>query len=138
MVTRAGFDDVAFAAHDAMIDPAINLLQNGSFEAAGEADDRALAWDRFGDWINRETDWSPVVEGGSVMGYHHFRVSGGDSSGGGSVAQNTSTPTTAPERTNTPTLPPFDTPVPVTPSNTPTPLPTVQSNFLACLPDVAT
>ncbi|NJO07560.1 MAG: hypothetical protein HC876_19730 [Chloroflexaceae bacterium] len=63
---------------------------------------------------------------------------GGDSSGGGSVAQNTSTPTTAPERTNTPTLPPFDTPVPVTPSNTPTPLPTVQSNFLACLPDVAT
>ncbi len=54
---------------------------NPSFEDMGDAPDRARGWARWGDWFNRETDWSPVRSGASILAYHHFRVEKVDDSG---------------------------------------------------------
>lgn len=56
-------------------------LQNASFERPGDADDRAYGWDRWGQWINRECSWTPVVDGSCLIGYHHWQIESGDSSG---------------------------------------------------------
>jgi len=49
-------------------------IMNPSFEEKGQADDRAAGWDRWGDWMNRECDWTPVRDGECMIGYHHYRI----------------------------------------------------------------
>lgn len=58
------------------------LLRNPSFELpkAG-ASDEAESWFRWGDWINRETDWTPVYDGQAILAYHHWRIQGDADSG---------------------------------------------------------
>jgi hypothetical protein len=61
-------------------------LRNGSFEdAEAELDnaygDLAAHWGRWGNWMNRETAWRPTHQGKSIIGYHHWQIEGGDSSG---------------------------------------------------------
>lgn len=58
-----------------------SLLANGSFEEQGEAADRAAGWNRWGDWMNRETAWTPTHDGRALIGYHHWRLTGGGASG---------------------------------------------------------
>ena len=62
-------------------DTGTNLLQNPSFETAGDAADRAQHWDRWGDWLNREQDWKPQRDGRCVLGYHHWQIDSADDSG---------------------------------------------------------
>jgi hypothetical protein len=65
-------------------DGGANLLQNASFEVAQDAEnaaDRAQHWQRWGDWFNREQDWTPRREGRCVLGYHHWQIESGESSG---------------------------------------------------------
>lgn len=56
-------------------------IANPSFETADQSDDMAKNWNRWGQWINRETQWEPVNDGRSIIGYHHFRIQGDSSSG---------------------------------------------------------
>ena len=49
-------------------------LENPSFEEAGASPDVAAHWSRWGDWMNRETAWSPTVSGKAMMGYHHWQI----------------------------------------------------------------
>jgi hypothetical protein len=49
-------------------------LQNPSFEEQGDAPDLAAHWNRWGDWINRESEWSPTHDGKSLIGYHHWQI----------------------------------------------------------------
>ncbi len=56
-------------------------LVNPSFEQEGEQSDRAEGWERWGDWINRETGWSPVRDGQCLMGYHHWQIEKAATSG---------------------------------------------------------
>lgn len=56
-------------------------VTNASFEDKGESDDLALGWNRWGDWINRETGWSPVHQGDAIIGYHHYRIESDADSG---------------------------------------------------------
>ena len=49
-------------------------LINGSFEQGGTPSDTAVGWTRWGEWINRETDWKPVRTGQAVLGYHHWQI----------------------------------------------------------------
>lgn len=61
-------------------------LKNASFEDLEiEQDnpygDLAAHWGRWGEWINRETAWKPTRSGKCLIGYHHWRVEGSDSSG---------------------------------------------------------
>ncbi len=61
-----------------------NLLRNASFETAEDpthAADRAKHWNRWGQWFNRQTDWTPVRSGDSILAYHHWQIEAGDSSG---------------------------------------------------------
>lgn len=65
------------ATLDGPIDFTTSRLQNGSFEAAGESSELASGWNRWGDWMNRETGWSPTRDGTTVFGYHHWQSGGG-------------------------------------------------------------
>ena len=61
-------------------------ISNPSFEdVETEVDnpygDLAAGWGRWGHWMNRETGWKPTVSGKCVMGYHHWEISGSDTSG---------------------------------------------------------
>jgi len=56
-------------------------LRNASFEDKSEADDRALGWERWGHWMNRECGWTPVKDGTCIIGYHHWEIESGDNSG---------------------------------------------------------
>ena len=57
-------------------------LENPSFEMEGaEGADRALGWERWGDWMNRETGWTPVKDGSCIIGYHHWQIEKPDDSG---------------------------------------------------------
>ncbi len=60
-------------------------LQNASFEDPDNPDDvlsdKALSWGRWGNWINRETGWTPTHSGNCLIGYHHFRIESPDDSG---------------------------------------------------------
>ncbi len=70
----------AFLASSAMgADP--NLLQNPSFEEKGQQDDLAQHWNRWGQWINRETKWTPAHSGSCLLGYHHWQIERPDNSG---------------------------------------------------------
>ncbi len=56
-------------------------LQNPSFEQEGVGMDQAESWERWGNWINRETEWTPVRDGNCLIGYHHWKIESSDSSG---------------------------------------------------------
>ncbi len=58
-----------------------NLLKNESFEAAGSSEDTCANWNRWGDWINRETAWSPTHSGTCLIGYHHWQITSDQNSG---------------------------------------------------------
>ncbi|MEO0514985.1 MAG: cellulase family glycosylhydrolase [Planctomycetota bacterium] len=71
---------VTFAANAAET----NLLLNASFETVEDpthAADRAQHWNRWGQWFNRQNDWTPVRSGNSILAYHHWQIETGDSSG---------------------------------------------------------
>jgi len=56
-----------------------NLLLNPSFEEAEQNlenpyNDLAATWGRWGNWMNRESAWTPVRSGACMMGYHHWRI----------------------------------------------------------------
>jgi hypothetical protein len=61
-------------------------LLNSSFEDPDtEADnpygDLAAGWGRWGAWINRESEWKPTKDGKCIIGYHHWEIEDGNSSG---------------------------------------------------------
>ncbi|MEM6332018.1 MAG: cellulase family glycosylhydrolase [Planctomycetota bacterium] len=60
-----------------------NLLANGSFEvaASGEQSARAEGWSRWGHWMDRVIDWTPVRDGRAIMSYQHWQVEDSESSG---------------------------------------------------------
>lgn len=61
-----------------------NLLKNPSFETAedpGSAADRAKHWDRWGQWFNRETGWTPTINGTAILAYQHWQIQDGQNSG---------------------------------------------------------
>jgi hypothetical protein len=58
-----------------------NLLKNPSFEVVGASPDAAADWNRWGDWINRETGWSPTHGGACLIGYHHWQITNAQNSG---------------------------------------------------------
>ena len=63
---------------------AANLLRNASFEDAqqpGPSEDQAANWNRWGDWLNRETGWTPVRDGKAILAYHHWRIEKPESAG---------------------------------------------------------
>lgn len=56
-------------------------LANPSFENEGASSDMAESWSRWGDWMNRETGWTPVKDGACIIGYHHWQIEKSDNSG---------------------------------------------------------
>jgi len=60
-------------------------LLNPSFEDSSDPEDWysdvADHWGRWGNWINRETGWSPTHSGDCLIGYHHWRIEETSSSG---------------------------------------------------------
>lgn len=61
-------------------------LLNSSFEEPGGEgrlwiSDRAMAWERWGAWFNRETTWAPTYDGQCLAAYHHWSIQGDDTSG---------------------------------------------------------
>ncbi len=58
-----------------------DLLKNPSFEIEGKSGDTAADWNRWGDWINRETGWTPTHSGKCLIGYHHWQITGAQNSG---------------------------------------------------------
>jgi hypothetical protein len=56
-------------------------LVNSSFENKGPQDDQAEGWLRWGDWMNRESTWTPVKDGVYIIGYHHWQIEKSDNSG---------------------------------------------------------
>jgi hypothetical protein len=57
-------------------------LKNASFETAGDSPDTALNWDRWGQWMNRETAWTPAHGSSACMlGYHHWQIEDTNNSG---------------------------------------------------------
>lgn len=58
-----------------------NLLANSSFEEVGHEPDVASAWSRWGNWINRETAWTPTQSGECLIGYHHWEITSNENSG---------------------------------------------------------
>lgn len=63
-------------------------LKNSSFEDPVDSglgynwvSDRAVHWERWGGWFNRETTWTPVINGQCMMAYHHWRIQGDETSG---------------------------------------------------------
>ncbi|HDL77329.1 MAG TPA: hypothetical protein ENG36_00990 [Lentisphaerae bacterium] len=53
-------------------------LLNASFEESSDEEDwfsdQAKHWGRWGNWINRETGWTPTHSGDCLIGYHHWRI----------------------------------------------------------------
>ncbi|MDD2237932.1 MAG: carbohydrate binding domain-containing protein [Kiritimatiellae bacterium] len=64
-----------------VIQAGAQTLQNPSFEQEGVGADQAESWERWGDWINRETEWTPVRDGSCMIGYHHWKIENSNSSG---------------------------------------------------------
>ena len=58
-----------------------NLLKNASYEEAGSSTDTAADWYRWGDWMNRETAWTPTHGGQCLIGYHHWQITSTNNSG---------------------------------------------------------
>ncbi len=80
---RITLDTATEPAAPASATPSGNLLQNASFETAADAQspDRAADWPRWGQWLNRETDWRPQRDGTCLLGYHHWQIESADDSG---------------------------------------------------------
>ena len=74
-VVAAGLLSLTFAARGA------DLLVNPSFEEPGDQEDLAAGWSRWGDWINRETGWTPIHDGTCLLGYHHWQIEKNGTSG---------------------------------------------------------
>ena len=74
--------DAALPVADDAPPAGVSLLKNGSFEQPGAEAELAEGWNRWGDWINRETTWSPTKSGPAVLGYHHWQVADGGGSSG--------------------------------------------------------
>jgi hypothetical protein len=58
-----------------------SLLTNGSFEQQGDSGDVAADWNRWGQWMNRETGWVPTHSGSAEIGYHHGQITSDETSG---------------------------------------------------------
>lgn len=58
-----------------------SLLANGSFEEQASRSDLAANWNRWGQWMNRETTWLPTHSGSAEIGYHHWQINSNDKSG---------------------------------------------------------
>ena len=63
-----------------------NFLLNPSFEEPERTlenpfDDLASCWGRWGNWMNRESAWTPVHGGTCMMAYHHWRIQEDTTSG---------------------------------------------------------
>ena len=61
-------------------------LVNPSFEEPetetdNEWGDLAAGWRRWGNWMNRESQWVPTRSGNCLMGYHHWRIEENNPSG---------------------------------------------------------
>ena len=56
------------------LDTGANLLSNPSFESGSGAS--ATGWTISGAQLTRETGWTPVREGSSLLAYRHWQVSG--------------------------------------------------------------
>ena len=61
-------------------------LLNGSFEEPetqkeNSYGDLAANWGRWGNWMNRETGWTPTHSGQCLLGYHHWEIAESDDSG---------------------------------------------------------
>ena len=59
---------------------------NGSFEEPetqkeNSYGDLAANWGRWGNWINRETGWTPTHSGQCMIGYHHWEIAESGDSG---------------------------------------------------------
>lgn len=90
---EAALNRSVFAAPSTTARPAVlqaagvaapDLLQNGSFETVKNAQtesDQAQRWNRWGQWLNRQTDWSPVRTGQAILAYHHWEIADTESSG---------------------------------------------------------
>jgi glucan 1,3-beta-glucosidase len=58
-----------------------SYLANGSFERQADRGDLAAGWNRWGQWMNRETGWAPTHSGSAEIGYHHWQITSEDTSG---------------------------------------------------------
>jgi glucan 1,3-beta-glucosidase len=58
-----------------------SYLANGSFEQQADRGDLAAEWNRWGQWMNRETGWVPTHSGSTEIGYHHWQITSEDTSG---------------------------------------------------------
>ena len=61
-------------------------LLNGSFEEPetqkeNPYGDLASNWGRWGNWMNRETGWTPTHNGQCLLGYHHWEITDSADSG---------------------------------------------------------
>jgi hypothetical protein len=77
---RIPFLPLVFIALTSLNLPAQTLL-NPSFEDAGTTPDTAANWNRWGSWINRETEWNPPHSGSCLIGYHHWQIEDAQTSG---------------------------------------------------------
>ncbi len=88
-LTRATFNQVSIGVEATALAQRLiplmpsgeNLLNNASFETVGEEPDMAANWNRWGQWLNRHDDWTPTLDGKSMIGYHHWRRDSADDSG---------------------------------------------------------
>ena len=71
LLISAGIASAKVAVSDKTDPP---RLVNPSFEDPGDATDRAAGWGRWGHWINREEQWTPVRSGRCILGYHHWEI----------------------------------------------------------------
>ena len=72
---------IIIAALAAALSAGAQTLENPSFEMEGTQSDMAKGWSRWGDWINRETGWTPTKDGACIIGYHHWQIEKPDTSG---------------------------------------------------------
>ena len=78
LLISAGIGSAKVVVVDDTVSP---KLVNPSFEDPGDAPDRATGWSRWGQWINREEQWTPVHSGHCILGYHHWEISDANDSG---------------------------------------------------------
>jgi hypothetical protein len=78
LLISAGIVSAKVTVIEEAVSPA---LVNPSFEDVGDAPDRAAGWSRWGQWVNREDQWTPVRTGRCILGYHHWEVTDASSSG---------------------------------------------------------
>ena len=74
---------VAFAVCMAVnAQPLINpSFEDAETEQENRWGDLAAGWKRWGNWVNREKQWTPTRSGNCLMGYHHWRIEENGTSG---------------------------------------------------------